>query len=936
MVRSYKNYEFGFFWGVISSYLSNSVFVDDKEINEQFKTKNGLAIVPALEDVIIWDVKKGEEVLRWHDNDGKAETTVIKRNMTNKQIFAVGYNDGLIRLWSLDKDQILMKLNGHRSSVTTLAFDITGTRLVSGSKDTNIIVWDIVSEMGLYRLRGHKDQITECAFLRTPLNNEMGFIHPDKDFGYIVSVSKDSFIKLWDLSTQHCVETHIAHRGECWAIAISPDQKMCVTGGLDGELKVWDIQSNILAIRSESVPETSHRLILKCILTRQSKERITTVIFHPKEYMFACHGADKIIEIYKKRDEIELKKVLNRRKKRIRKKQEDNEKDISLYPEDEVVLYTVIRTSSKIRSIDWGFSAQNIAKKYVLQLLVSLSNNVIEVYYVPIVSKFKSSNSPECSQAFSIEMQGHRSDIRSLSLDSNDEMLASVSNGSLKIWNIKTGKCIRSLDCGYALCCSFCLENKYIILGTKGGYLELFNIPSSSMVERIEAHKGSIWSLKIQPDGRGFITGSADKTVKFWDLKINENPSEDEISKLYIKETRILELMDAVLYVCLSPDNRLIAVSLLDTTVKVFYRDTLKFFLSLYGHKLPVLCMDISSDSKLLVTSSADKNIKIWGLDFGDCHKSIFAHQDSIMQVIFEKKGHNFFSTGKDKLIKYWDGDKFENILKLEGHHGEIWALVISNNNQFIISGSHDRSIRIWYQTDEPIFLEEQKEKELEKLYEKDLVEKLDNYEMTEDKKVDELASTGKQTIESVIDGERIINALEVGIRDMELMKEYEEAKKKIDGLKNPARDPIFVANGNISAEEYVMNVLERVHLSHLEDALLVLPFKNVIDMLIFIDFWAKKGWNIQLICRILFILLKVHHHQIVANKSMRSILDSIRSKLREELQSQKDMIGYNLAALKYIRQNWEIYHTKEFFNEEEYKKQLENGKKRVFSTLTV
>ena len=45
--------------------------------------------------------------------------------------------------------------------------------------------------------------------------------------------------------------------------------------------------------------------------------------------------------------------------------------------------------------------------------------------------------------------------------------------------------------------------------------------------------------------------------------------------------------------------------------LQVFYLDSLKFFLSLYGHKLPVLCMDISSDSTLLVSGSADKNIKV-------------------------------------------------------------------------------------------------------------------------------------------------------------------------------------------------------------------------------------------------------------------------------------------------------------------------------------
>ena len=96
---------------------------------------------------------------------------------------------------------------------------------------------------------------------------------------------------------------------------------------------------------------------------------------------------------------------------------------------------------------------------------------------------------------------------------------------------------------------------------------------------------------------------------------------------------RTLKLEEEALAVRLSPDGRLVAVSLLDSTVKVFFVDTLKFFLSLYGHKLPSLAMDVSSDSTLLVTGSADKNVKIWGLDFGDCHKSIFAHDDTVTAV---------------------------------------------------------------------------------------------------------------------------------------------------------------------------------------------------------------------------------------------------------------------------------------------------------------
>jgi U3 small nucleolar RNA-associated protein 12 len=45
-------------------------------------------------------------------------------------------------------------------------------------------------------------------------------------------------------------------------------------------------------------------------------------------------------------------------------------------------------------------------------------------------------------------------------------------------------------------------------------------------------------------------------------------------------------MTDDVLSVRYSPNGQLLAVSLLDSTVKVFYQDSLKFFLSLYGHKV--------------------------------------------------------------------------------------------------------------------------------------------------------------------------------------------------------------------------------------------------------------------------------------------------------------------------------------------------------------
>ena len=56
-----------------------------------------------------------------------------------------------------------MVFSGHKRGVTSVAFDATGSRLASASKDTSIIVWDVVAEAGVVRLKGHKDVVTQVC-----------------------------------------------------------------------------------------------------------------------------------------------------------------------------------------------------------------------------------------------------------------------------------------------------------------------------------------------------------------------------------------------------------------------------------------------------------------------------------------------------------------------------------------------------------------------------------------------------------------------------------------------------------------------------------------------------------------------------------------------------------------------------------------------------
>ncbi|KAI1796288.1 WD40 repeat-like protein [Ganoderma leucocontextum] len=964
MVQSYLRHGPTEAFGLVCSSSSNSHY-DGK-----------LAYVPALEDILVWDVKKGQQLAMWHEAGHRAEVTCILRS-PQRDSFAVGYADGSIRLWSASAQSVLATFNGHKKAVTALAFDETGTRLASGSQDTDLILWDVVAEAGLYRLRGHRDQATAIRFIR-PTGESAPSTSTGTAPGFLLSGSKDTFLKLWDLSTQHCIQTIVAHRSEVWTMDLNPEQELVFTGSGEGEMKAWKVDHEALAqgLRETESGEVTKFINLVTTLPLASAHRVSQISFHPHRPYLAVQSHDKTVEVFRIRTEEEIKKKQARRRKRAKEKEQEKkekgkkkdadadvlldvggeEKDVELV--DLFQPYLVVRAGGKVRSFDFG--REENGGKDNTQLFVALSNNALEVYNIPPPAKSKD-DPPEATRVFSVDLPGHRTDVRTLCLSSDDQLLASASNGSLKIWNMKTTACIRTMDCGYAICSTFLPGDRQVAVGTKSGEILIYDIASSSLVDTVQAHSASVWSIHLRPDDTGLVSGSADKDVKFWDFERKPANSDNprSTSLLTLVHIRTLKMTDDVLSVRFSPNGKLLAVALLDSTVKVFYQDTLKFFLSLYGHKLPVLSMDVSADSKLLVTCSADKNVKIWGLDFGDCHKSIFAHDESVMQVAFERTdvrdgdarpSHCFWTVGKDKLLKYWDGDKFENIQKLEGHHGEVWALAVSHHGKFVVTGSHDKSIRVWEKLDEPLFLEEERERELEALYETGIADALnranapigsgapDADPSAAATATAETTAVSKQTTETLMAGERIMEALDLADTELETFREYEEAKRK-GGLAAtvapPPRNAVLAAY-DVEPEEWVLRVVEKVPGTALYDALLVLPFGKVVSLMRYLNVWAQREWNIVLTSRIIFFLLKTHHHQIVANRVMRTALIPLRRSLREGLRRQKETIGYNLAALRFVRRQNDARRTAEFFEtdealtEEQVRERIaEGGKKR-------
>ncbi|XP_034266931.1 WD repeat-containing protein 3 isoform X2 [Pantherophis guttatus] len=799
LTKQYLRYADAALFGVIASQKGNIAYVTLRG------EKGRYVAVPACEHVFLWDTRKGEKILIFQGP--KQEVTALCPSPDGLHL-VVGYEDGSICLFNLLSAEKTVTFNGHKAAVTVLKFDELGGCLASGSKDTDIIIWDVINESGLYRLKGHKDAITQLLFLKAK--------------NILISSGKDTVVKWWDLDTQHCFKTLVGHRSEVWGLVLASEERLLITGSADSELRAWNImyfqedqdsnepenkrsKGHVQSLeesseddKADAQDEDQKEDTVKCekagSIMREGRNRVVGLASDRSGRILACHGTDSVLEIFYILSKEEVQKKLEKKMRKARKKAkqksnvEEEELDINIECslQEKIQRLVNIKASAKIKSFDLMLNPKGELKASLM-----LQNNNIECY-----SLKSSEQSPQVVQTSKINIGGHRTDVRTVSFSSDNIAILSAAAESIKIWNRSTLQCIRTMECDYALCSLFVPGDRQVIIGTKIGKLQLFDLASGCLLENVDAHEGALWSISLSSDQRGFITGGADKSVKFWEFQLVKDRNSIQ-KRLSVKQTRILQLDEDVLCVRYSPNQKILAAALLDCTVKIFYTDTLKFFLSLYGHKLPVLCMDISYDGTLIATGSADRNVKIWGLDFGDCHRSLFAHDDSVMYLQFVPKTHLFFTAGKDHKIKQWDADKFEHIQTLEGHHQEVWSLAISPNGDYLVSCSHDKSLRLWERTREPLILEEEKEMQREVEYEDSIAK--EDQPVVPGEIQGEAGLAGKKTIETIKAAERIMEAIELYREETTKLEEH-KAICKAAGKEVPLPvNPVLQAYGNIS-----------------------------------------------------------------------------------------------------------------------------------------
>ncbi|KAK7588108.1 hypothetical protein V9T40_005353 [Parthenolecanium corni] len=859
LTKQYLRYESSGKFNIISSANCNVQYVkvDDK-------TSSRYIAAGTSEDVTIWDSRLAKKKLTIRGE--KFEVVHICACAVTHQL-AVGYRDGTVIVYDSKTGDSISTFAGHRSTISCISFDKAGHRLATGSKDTDIVLWDVVGEQGLCRLSGHKGPITRIEFMSTQ--------------NILISSSVDTFVKFWDLTSGHCFKTLVGHVTEVWSFCLMKNDSYLVTATNDSELRVWSLKE------SQKTDDNVDYEPVACekigSIVRQGLGRVVSMCADSLGQILCCHGNEKQVEVFYFHTTDEVAERYQKKLKKLKKKlgNASNDQIEALSPNSLqfcVSRLAAVKTGAKVKSADVWLDDTRI------KIVAALNNNSLEFYGLTTKSK-------DYEFEKVITGAGHTSDVRSLAFGEDGVSIVSGSGTGIKVWNNISLSCIRTVDTTFVLTICFAPGDRYILAGTKAGALLIVDTPSGEVVESVEAHEKELWKVALLPNKLGCVTCSSDCTVKIWNFELVKN--EHQMMVLSLLHVKTLQLQEPILDVRVTADSNLIAAALLDSTVQIFFMDSLKFFLNLHGHKLPVTCLDTSYDSSLIATGSADCCVKIWGLDYGDCHKSILAHKMAVSGLAFVPKTHYFFTCGKDGAVHQWDADNFERIQTLRGHFGEAWGLCVSLDGQFVISCGQDRVMRVYEKTFEPLVLEDEREAERQQEEEETLA--------TGD------ASVLKGRAAMVLASKRTVNAERGAELLLECLDTVQQYKEELKQSKNTPLPPIMMAFNATTSGEYVMAILKKIRCSDMEEILSLLPFASVNRLIEYlIPLLRSSKGDVEILNRVLVFLLKAHHKPIVSSRNLFLAMKQLQSLSLDRVTEAKDLVGCNLHGLLYVQRERE------------------------------
>uniref|UniRef100_A0A8C5Q892 Pleiotropic regulator 1 n=1 Tax=Leptobrachium leishanense TaxID=445787 RepID=A0A8C5Q892_9ANUR len=248
--------------------------------------------------------------------------------------------------------------------------------------------------------------------------------------------------------------------------------------------------------------------------------------------------------------------------------------------------------------------------------------------------------------------------------------------------------------------------------------------PPWKLYRVISGHLGWVRSIAVEPGNQWFVTGSADRTIKIWDLASGKlklsltghistvrgvivssrspylfSCGEDKQVKCWdLEYNKVIRHyhghLSAVYGLDLHPTIDVLVTCSRDSTARIWDIRTKAGVHTLVGHTNAVATVQCQSADPQIITGSHDTTIRLWDMVGGKTRVTLTNHKKSVRAVVLHPRQYTFASGSPDN-IKQWrfpDGNFIQN---LPGHNAIINTLAV-NSDGVLVSGADNGTMHLW------------------------------------------------------------------------------------------------------------------------------------------------------------------------------------------------------------------------------------------------
>jgi len=258
-------------------------------------------------------------------------------------------------------------------------------------------------------------------------------------------------------------------------------------------------------------------------------------------------------------------------------------------------------------------------------------------------------------------------------------------DATLKIWDATYHTLIRTIELDDGRATALALLGSRALTGHATGKVVLWDLERADKIASVQRNDASVWAVVFTGGVDRFAVASHDWKIALWDAQQPDAPLH-----VFSEHENAVQALDY------APRRMLLASGSADKTVRLWNLKTLNMKRRYRGNRDFVTAVRFSPNGRMLAGGSLDGRIRVWSALSSRRLRYLIGHKGRIADIAFSPTGYELASASEDGTVRLWDLTKGVALRALPGHSGGATAVAFAPNGQQLASAGEDGTVRLW------------------------------------------------------------------------------------------------------------------------------------------------------------------------------------------------------------------------------------------------